>query len=204
MVRIKICGLFRNCDIDYVNEAKPDFIGFVFAESRRQVGFDQAKQMRSRLHRDIMPVGVFVDAPIEQIVRLHRAGIIGMAQLHGQEEDAYIKELKDLCGIPVIKSVAVKAIDDIMSRLASPADYLLLDNTSGGSGQSFDWQLIPNMNRPYFLAGGIDEATMPSALSRLPYGIDISSGAESMGVKDRDKIVRLLELARRSDGGQGS
>lgn len=205
MVHIKICGLFRDCDIDFVNEAKPDYIGFVFAKSRRQVSFDQVRHMRNRLHQDIMPVGVFVDAPHEQIVQLYRDGIIGMIQLHGQEDDAYIDALHQLCHLPVIKSVAVRTREDILRQRSSPADYLLLDNAAGGSGQSFDWQLIPTMNRPYFLAGGIDAEKMPAALSLLPYGIDISSGAESNGVKDRDKIMRLLELARHSsNGGQRS
>jgi len=204
MARIKICGLFRDCDIDYVNEARPDYIGFVFAQSRRQVGLEQARQMRGWLDRDILPVGVFVDAPVEQIIEIYREGIISMAQLHGQEDDAYIQTLIDRCGILVIQSVAVKTTADILRQLSSPADYLLLDNIAGGSGHAFDWQLIPAMDRPYFLAGGIDEAKMPAALARQPFGIDISSGAETQGLKDRDKIRRLLELARRADGGQKS
>ena len=204
MVRIKICGLFRDCDIDYVNEAKPDYIGFVFAKSRRQVGLEQARQMRGRLDRDILPVGVFVDAPVGQIIELYREGIISLAQLHGQEDDTYIQTLKERCDVPVIQAVAVKTTADILCRLSSPADYLLLDNTAGGSGQSFDWQQIPDINRPYFLAGGIDEAKMPAALARQPFGIDISSGAETQGLKDRDKIRRLLELARRVNGGKKS
>jgi phosphoribosylanthranilate isomerase len=99
----------------------------------------------------------------------------------------------------------VKTTADILRRLSSPADYLLLDNISRRLWTiAFDWQLIPSMDRPYFLAGGIDEAKMPAALARQPFGIDISSGAETQGLKDRDKIRRLLELARRADGGQKS
>lgn len=196
MTKIKICGLFRDIDIDAVNEAEPDYIGFVFAHSRRQVTVAQAREMRSRLHPSIIPVGVFANAPAEQIVQLYQAQVIGMAQLHGQEDEAYIQYLKYLCDVPVIKAIRVNVAADILKQQLSAADYLLLDNGTGGTGKAFDWKLIPEMVKPYFVAGGIVENNMNAALALLPFCIDVSSGAETDGFKDREKILRLVSRVR--------
>lgn len=192
MTKIKICGLFRDCDIDYMNEAKPDYGGFVFARSHRQVTFDQARAMRGRLHPSIIPVGVFVNESDEQIKKLYQEGVISMAQLHGQEDEAYIRLLKQICTVPVIKAIRVNTREDILGQQDSAADYLLLDNGTGGTGLTFDWGLIPQMGKPYFLAGGIGEGNLDAALSLKPFCIDVSSGAETDGFKDRDKIMRLV------------
>lgn len=196
MTRIKICGLFRDCDIDFVNEAKPDYIGFVFARSRRQVTLDQARKMRKRLDSSIMPIGVFVNASAELIRQLYQEEVIGMAQLHGQIDEAYILRLKQLCTVPVIKAIRANAMADILEQQFTAADYLLLDNGKGGTGEPFDWYIIPRMKNPFFLAGGIGEGNIEAALSLLPFCIDISSGAETVGVKDREKILRLVRRVR--------
>ncbi len=203
MTKIKICGLFREVDIDAVNESVPDFIGFVYAKSRRQVTVGQSRQLRRRLDPSITPVGVFVDDTVEQIATLHEAGIISLAQLHGQEDEAFVRALKKRCPIQVIKAIRVQDPSDILAWESSAADYLLLDNGPGGTGQSFDWQLIPAVGKPYFLAGGVGEHNIDAALALDPWCIDISSGAETAGVKDKDKIRRLVGRVRSHDPDSG-
>lgn len=197
MTKIKICGLFREEDISYVNEARPDYAGFVFAKSRRQVTPAQADALRAGLLPGILPVGVFVNADYREIISLYRAGIIAMAQLHGQEDEAYIRRLGARSGgMPVMKAVRVERAEDILAWQDSAADYLLLDHGSGGTGVSFDWKLIPKMEKPYFLAGGIHLGNIEAALALHPYGIDVSTGAEEGGVKSREKIIRLVQTVR--------
>lgn len=195
MTKVKICGLFRECDIDYVNEAMPDYIGFVFAKSPRQVSAETAKLLRNRLHPGIVPVGVFVNAEQEEILRLCEEQVIGMIQLHGQEDDLYIKALKSRTGVPVIKAVRMDAANT-QRTLPSEADFLLLDSGKGGTGKAFDWGQIPAISQPYFLAGGINETNIRAAVRMHPYCVDISSGTETGGVKDKNKILRLVREVR--------
>ena len=198
-MKVKICGLFRDCDIDYVNEAKPDFIGFVFAQSRRQVSAEWAEARRPKLRPEITPVGVFVNEPIANVVKLLNANIIAMAQLHGEENEQYIKELKALTNKPIIKAVRVLSQKDIESAQHTLADFLLLDNGTGGTGESFDWSLVRKMKKPFFLAGGLKADNLEQAISATsPYAVDLSSGVETDGVKDRTKI---LEIVRRMHNG---
>lgn len=195
MTKLKICGLFRAADIDYVNEAKPDYIGFAFAKSRRQVNPALARTLRERLDSGITPVGVFVNAPQAEIIQLYRENIISIAQLHGGESRAYIESLKKK-GVPVIKAVRVESGADILAHMDSPADYLLLDNGAGGTGTAFDWNLLSACTRPYFLAGGVNLSNISDALKIHPYCVDVSSGAETDGVKDGEKIHLLAKAIR--------
>lgn len=199
MAKIKICGLFRAQDVEYVNEASPDYIGFVFAKSRRQVSPDNAALLRAGLKDDILPVGVFVDAPLCEIAKIYERGIIRAVQLHGREDEKYFVELRKLCSIPIIKAIQVSSAQDILNWQDSSVDYLLLDHGTGGSGERFDWDLIRCCKKPYFLAGGIHLDNMGEALSHKPYCVDISSGAETAGIKDRDKIRKLVEKVREGD-----
>lgn len=196
MSHIKICGLSRQTDIDYVNEAKPDFIGFVFAESKRQVTLEAAQEMRNRLDLSITPVGVFVNTSIEEIEYFYNKGVIKIVQLHGQEDETYIINLKQRCNVQVIKAIRVDSTDDIIKWQNSSADFLLLDNGTGGTGKTFDWGLIPKSTKPYFLAGGINKNNIDSALNLRPYCIDVSSGAETDGLKDKEKILHLVRKVR--------
>jgi phosphoribosylanthranilate isomerase len=208
MPKLKICGLFREEDIDAANEARPDYIGFVFAKSRRQVTPAAAEKLRARLDDGIIPVGVFVDAPVEEAAAIYRAGIIAIAQLHGAEDSDYIARLKEQCpALPVIKSAALRGNAGERGR-ASPAppadgaDFLLLDNAAAGSGKRFDWSLLEDggyftrIKTPCFIAGGIDADNITEALRFRPFGIDVSSGAETGGLKDRAKMIRLTEKVR--------
>jgi phosphoribosylanthranilate isomerase len=208
MSRIKICGLFRDDDISFANDAGPDYTGFVFAESKRQVSLARAAKLRERLRDNIVPVGVFVNASPDDIVNLYRDGVIGIAQLHGDEDGKYISALKQYTAtdvsnpVPVIKAVRVNSREDILMVAASGADYLLLDHGAGGTGKSFDWALLKTgdffgrLPVPCFLAGGIDRYNIKEALGFKPFGIDISSGTETGGIKDRDKMIRLVEIVR--------
>ncbi|MDR2482893.1 MAG: phosphoribosylanthranilate isomerase [Treponema sp.] len=198
-MKIKICGLFREADIDLVNEAGPDYIGFVFAESRRQVSAGFAARLRARLTGRITPVGVFADAPPETIRALYQDGVIAMAQLHGGEDEAYIAGLKDLCSVPVIKAFQLgrgneRAAFVLAERTA--ADYVLFDQ-GGGTGTAFDWGVLGGgFSRPWFLAGGIGGHNIDRAVALGPYGVDVSSGAETNGFKDLDKIMDLIRRMR--------
>lgn len=199
MMKIKICGICRSRDIDYVNLAQPDYIGFVFAESRRRVSFHEAARLSSGLNRGITPVGVFVNSPVEEISALYNDGIIKLAQLHGDEDEDYIQMLRNTCGVPVIKAVNAECLDNIIKWRETTADFLLFDSGPGGTGRSFDWELVRDFPKPFFLAGGIDQKNLREAKKINPYCIDISSGAETDGYKDRGKMIRLVKMVRGGD-----
>jgi phosphoribosylanthranilate isomerase len=201
--KIKICGLFREDDIDFANDAAPDYAGFVFAPSRRQVSPAQAGRLRERLRDGVAPVGVFVNAEVDLIAELRRDGVISLAQLHGTEDAAYIEALREASpALPVIKAVRAESREAVLQAAETGADYLLLDHGRGGTGESFDWALLEGgkflaaLPVPCFLAGGISVYTIGAALALQPFGIDVSSGAETGGLKDRDKMIRLVQIAR--------
>jgi len=208
-LKIKICGLFREEDIEYVNEARPDYSGFVFAESRRKVTPAQAAKLRKRLAKGITAVGVFVDSPIDNIAGLYRDGIISLVQLHGTEDDAYIARLKEAAGgiqvIKVIKSAELLSLAEVGKAIATGADYYLIDS-GAGSGKTFDWDLLrtgtpcaswlQSTGKRWFLAGGITQENIGQAMELNPFAIDVSGGAETSGIKDRNKIVQLIAMVR--------
>ena len=196
MTKLKICGLTRQQDIDIVNSALPDYIGFVFADSRRRVTPEQAASLRARLDPRIRTVGVFVNADINGITALVRDGVIDLAQLHGDEDAAYINKLCSETGCPVIKAVRVQSPAQVLAAEALPCDYLLLDafkkDACGGTGTAFDYGLIPKLQKPFFLAGGLNAGNVKKALEMQPYCLDISSGVETDGVKDERKIREIM------------
>ncbi len=196
MTKIKLCGLKEERHIRWANEARCDYIGFVFAPSRRQVSFEKAKELRMLLSPSILPVGVFVDAPIEEILSLCRASIISLVQLHGTEEESYIQELRKQCQLPIIK--AIDATDKTALRLGldSSADYVLLDAKKGGSGVSFDWELTKTCTRPFFLAGGLHPRNLEEAITKTrAYAVDLSSGLEEGGEKTRGRMLEATRIA---------
>lgn len=195
MTKIKICGLFREQDIDFVNKAKPDFAGFVFAKSHRQVSIETAENLKNKLDKNILSVGVFVNEDINKIAEICNKKIIDIVQLHGDEDDNYIKELRKLCNNKIIKAIKVKSAEDILRWRNCQADFLMFD-AGTGSGQTFDWNLIENFIKPYFLAGGINETNIDEALKLKPYCIDVSSGVETNKVKDREKIFKIVRQVK--------
>ncbi len=185
-MKIKICGLSRACDIDYVNEAQPDFIGFVFAESKRRVTLEQAARLRQKLRPGIRVVGVFVNEALEVVNTAVQSGVIDLVQLHGQEDEAYIGQ---------VEAEVIKALR-LGEAQPQNAAYLLFDGARAGSGEVLDWARLPQTHIPYFLAGGIRAENIGQAMELQPYGLDVSSGAETDGYKDRDKIRELVRRLR--------
>lgn len=197
MTKIKLCGLSRDCDIEAVNELKPEYIGFVFApKSKRYVDEERAAGLRRSLRPDITPVGVFVNENPEAIASLLKNSIIDIAQLHGNESEEYIKNLRNLTDKPIIKAFRIDTRQDVEIANQSRADYVLLDSGQG-TGTVFDWNLLKNIARPYFLAGGLTPDNVSQALTLLhPYAVDISSGIETDGCKDKEKMTAFVSTVR--------
>lgn len=196
MTKIKLCGLTRAIDAEFANEAKPDWIGLVFDPGRHFVSDDTAREIRNRLSPSIPAVGVFVRDDPAHIISLVEEGILQYVQFHGGEDEAYIKELRKYISCPFIRVVSVKSREDVLRAAETISEYLLLDHGKGGTGKSFDWSMIPRLNKPWFMAGGIGLSNLSSALSYRPYAVDISSGAETDGKKDREKMIRLVKSVR--------
>lgn len=192
MVKVKLCGLKRPCDIAWANAMHPDFIGLVFAGKKRRVTEEQAASLRQLLRPDIPAVGVFVNDDTAHIASLVQRGTIQMVQLHGQEDDAYVRRIQEETAVPVIKAFSVTDRESLAAAVQSSADYILLDNGPGGTGEAFDWSLMEQIDRPFFLAGGLHADNVAEALRWHPYAVDVSSGIETNGVKDKDKIVAFM------------
>jgi len=203
MSKVKICGLSRAEDIDAVNRALPDYIGFVFAESRRRVSEATAAMLREKLDDRIRAVGVFVNEDVLSVAELFRRGVIDLAQLHGDEDAGYIARLKELCGCPVVKAIGV---GDTLPPLPENADYYLFDTLTaqrGGAGKAFDWGALRDYHGlPFFLAGGLGVGNIPDAIRSLaPFCVDVSSGAETNGKKDAALIAQIVRLVRAESAG---
>lgn len=204
MCKIKICGIRREEDIAYVNECKPDYIGFVFAAGKRQVSREEAVKLRARLNEGIKVVGVFVNEDIHIVAKFLNEGIVDLAQLHGDETLEYISKLRLLMKRgKLIKAVRVASSQDIAYAKGLDVDYLLFDAYSreayGGTGRTFDWSFINNVDKPFFLAGGITSDNVALAMQTVkPYAIDVSSSVEAAGYKEKEKI---FDMVRRVRGG---
>lgn len=200
MTKIKLCGLSRPWDIEATNELAVDYIGFVFApKSRRYVTPKQAAELSQLLAPGIQAVGVFVNEPPEAIAGLLNSGTIDLAQLHGDEGENYIGRLRALTNAPILQAFRISSLEDVGKAEHSSADHILLDSGMG-TGTVFDWMLLRNLARPYFLAGGLGLHNITSALDTLhPYAVDISSGIETNGYKDRGKIADFVAAVRKKD-----
>ena len=198
MTKVKLCGLSRECDIAAVNELRPDLVGFVFAKkSKRYVSPERAAQLRALLAPGILAAGVFVNEPVESVAGLLDRGVIDVAQLHGSEDDAYIASLRTLTDKPIFRAFKIKSEDDLPAIESCTADLVLLDS-GAGTGKTFDWSLVQSVRRPYFLVGGLDPENVADAIAALyPYGVDVSSGIETDGVKDEVKMAAFVAAARR-------
>lgn len=199
MTKIKLCGLTELCDIEAANGLMPEYIGFVFAKkSRRYVPPGKAADLKRQLASGIRAVGVFVNEAPETVAGLLSDGIIDMAQLHGGEDEAYIRRMRKLTDRPLIQAFSMDTTEAVRAAEESPADYILLDSGKGGTGNAFDWNLIKEIHRPFFLAGGLHAGNAAEAVRRLsPYGVDVSSGIETDGKKDAAKMAEFVHLIRR-------
>ncbi len=200
MTKVKFCGMTRENDIAYVNSLHPDLIGFVFAKkSRRYISPENAFFLRQKLLTDITPVGVFVNEEPEKVADCIKRGIIGAAQLHGQEDETYIERLRHLSSAPIFQAFCIRTSEDLAAAVLSSADYILLD-AGAGDGKTFDWSLLSEVKRPYFLAGGLSPENVKDAIMLLhPYGVDVSSGIETDGFKDKDKMTDFINTVRKGE-----
>ena len=211
-MKIKICGLKRIADVDYVNQCMPDWIGFVFAGTKRKIDFETAEVLKQRLNPEIKTVGVFVNEEVSFIANLVTEGILDMIQLHGDEDEEYIIKLQkslmehNQTDIPITKAVRVQSKEQILEAEKLSVDYLLLDafkeDEYGGSGKVFDHKLIPKLQKSFILAGGIAEKNVIGILEELkkrdkiPCCVDVSSSVETNGYKDKMKIGKIVEIVR--------
>lgn len=208
MLKLKICGMRRPEDIEIENKYKPDYVGFVFAQSPRKVSYEQAKELSGLLSEDIVPVGVFVNEHMKLIVDLFKDGIIEIAQLHGDEDEKYIRNLKDKSieetgkEISVINAIEIKDDadydDELLKWRDSASDYFILDSGKG-SGKTFDWSLIDKESEFFknsiFLAGGLNSENLALAIEEFnPFAVDLSSSVETDGFKDEEKIKEIIEI----------
>lgn len=204
MTKIKMCGLFREEDIEATNLIKPEYIGFVFfKKSHRYVDKEKALLLKSKLHKDIKAVGVFVDEDISFVKELVEEKIIDVVQLHGKEDYSYIKELREVTGgnTPIIKAVIIKSDEDVNEFKENfstkySADYYLLDSGMGG-GTSLNWDLLKGLDIRFFLAGGLNPENVKKAIDQVkPYAVDVSSGIETDRVKDINKMRVFASIVR--------
>ena len=198
MTKIKLCGLSRTRDILAANQLRPEYIGFVFApKSSRYISSEQARELKALLSPQIRAVGVFVNEGIDRVEELLNSGVIDLAQLHGSEDADYIRQLRTRTGKPVIQAFRITSEEDVKRAEHSMADHILLD-AGAGTGTVFDWSMLQQIRRPYFLAGGLGPENVKGAVERLhPYAVDVSSGIETDGSKDTEKIAAFVTAVRK-------
>ena len=208
--KVKMCGISKVETIPAVVEAKPDYMGLVFAPSKRQVTVEQAKMLVEALHKQckeqnnmvsIKTVGVFVNETLDNLVTIANEANLDVVQLHGDEDEAFIQSLKERTNVEVWKAVQIRRAADAEAWIDSSADMLLFDayhkDERGGTGDVFDWSCLDTFERPFMLAGGIDSTNVARAIRTVrPYGIDISSGIETNGVKDDEKITAFTKIVK--------
>ena len=192
MKKIKICGLKRREDIEYVNKYQPDYIGFVFAGKKRKLTYDQVVDLKKYLTSSIQVVGVFVNEDISFVEKLVKEHVIDLVQLHGQEDQKYIQALKEKVDVSIIKAIQIKNEDSFNEHY----DVDLYDHGTGGTGESFDWSMLKEVDKPVFLAGGINLLNVDDALKKNVYALDVSSGVETDGFKDEKKIKKIVRRVR--------
>ncbi len=213
--KIKICGLKRQEDIAIANRLCPDYVGFVFAGTKRNITKETAAALRAALSPGISSVGVFVNEPAGNIGAMCREGILDLVQLHGDETEDEIAAVKALTGKPVIRAVRVRTVEDIIAKADTCADYLLFDTYRageyGGGGECFCWEELLLAEKffqekgrtfpPFFLAGGLTIENAGEAVKSLrPYALDVSSGIETDGFKDGEKVAGFIAAVRGDHG----
>lgn len=204
---VKMCGIRREEDVEYANEVCPDYIGFIFADSPRRVSWEDAASFRKDLKKEIRCVGVFVNETPEKIAEIAARVPLDAVQLHGDETEEDIRHLRSLCDKEIWKAARVRSKDDIQKVQTLPADRILLDSFSkeayGGTGRTINLDILSEseITKPYFLAGGLNTGNLKGILEAIhPEGIDISSGIETNGCKDLDKMKTIMKIAGGNNG----
>ena len=197
-VRIKICGLMRPEDILMVNEACPDYAGFILAQGRRRtVTPERMRELAQNLRPGILKTAVFLDQDPEWITALAASGLMDVIQLHGHESNETIRTLRQKTGKTVIKAFRIDTAEDIRAARDCEADLVLLDHGAGGTGETFDWSLPAGIGRAFILAGGLDPENVQEAIRQTgPCAVDVSSGVETGGCKDPEKIRQFVRAVR--------
>jgi len=197
MMQVKICGLSRLVDIDIVNKERPDYCGFIinYPKSKRNLSPEDLSPLLARLGSHISPVGVFVDQPLDLVAGILNRTKIAVAQLHGKEDNEYISRLRLKTSKPIWQAFEVTGIEDIDRAVNSQADLVLLD-AGKGAGLAFDWTLLEGFPRPFALAGGLRLDKLERALRTGASLLDVSSGVESGGKKDPEKVKSFVNLVR--------
>lgn len=197
MTKIKICGLMTPQDAAFVNAVQPDFAGMILSPGfRRTVTRETATAIREALDTAIPAVGVFVDADPADIAAYVSSGIIQTVQLHGHEVAAYVRKLREQTGAQIFQAFRIRTADDVQAAAHAAADMILLDSGTG-TGKVFDWSLLSDIERPFFLAGGLNPENAAEAITALhPAGVDVSSGVETDGRKDFAKIRAFVQAVR--------
>lgn len=200
MVKVKICGLRRKEDIEYANELKPDYVGFVFAKSKRQIEVEQALDLISLLDKEIKTVGVFVNEPVENALKIAQTLNLDVLQFHGDETQDYIDNFKNFT---VWKAIRIKDKEDLEKTKEFKVNSFVFDtltkNEYGGTGKTFNWEVLKGfeLNVPIILAGGLNENNVEEAIKIVdPYAVDVSSGVETEGYKDFKKLKSFIEKVR--------
>ena len=208
--KVKMCGISKVETIPAIVDAKPDYMGLVFAPSKRQVTVEQAKILIEELHKQcinhydikvVKTVGVFVNETLDNLVRIADTANLDAVQLHGDEDEAFIQSLKERTNVEVWKAIQIRTAADTEKWIDSSAEMLLFDayhkDERGGTGEVFDWSSLDAFERPFMLAGGIDSTNVARAIRTVrPYGIDISSGIETNGMKDDKKITAFTKIVK--------
>ena len=192
-----MCGITSLEDINTINELLPEYVGFVFYEkSKRYITPDKAKELKLKLDKRIQAVGVFLHEKAEAMAALASDGVIDMIQAHGCEEPEFVREIKKLTDVPVIQAFKTNKKEDILRAVESPAEYILVDS-SLGSGEMMDIEILKDFPRPFFLAGGLDPENVSTVIDAVhPEVVDVSSGIETDGKKDPEKMRAFMQAVK--------
>ena len=203
MIKVKICGICHEVEIEIMNELAPDYVGFVFVpKSRHFIAPEHASFLRSKLRKGIQSVGVFANASLQTVAMSVETAGLNMVQLHGNETGEYIAALREYIRCPIMKVYKVANPIDADKAMYSTADYVMLDGGNAGDGKTFDWSLIGKIRRKFFLSGGLTPENMQRALTldSQPYALNVSSGVEANRTKDYRKVMKFISTARNFKG----
>lgn len=201
---VKFCGMRRVKDIEYANECRPDYVGFILSEGfKRSVDFGTFYELNTYLDKDIKRTGVFVNEPIENILHCAYNESLDVIQLHGGEDEKYIGKLRKHFSGEIWKAVRAKSPEDIEREQKKSCDKLLIDsfseNAYGGTGKRINTEIVKNaeITKPFFIAGGITAENVSEIVRDVrPYGIDLSSGIETDGFKDFSKMKNIMRILK--------